>query len=85
MGRVIRGQRKGAGSVFKSFSRLRKKPSKLRALDTAEANKYVKGKIRVRIRLEIFYVDNHMFCEEIIHDSGRGAPLAVVEFHNQRT
>jgi len=68
MGRVIRGQRKGAGSVFKSFTRLRKQPSKLRALDTSEANKYVKGKIR-----------------EIIHDSGRGAPLAVVEFYNQRS
>jgi len=66
MGRVIRGQRKGAGSVFKSFSRLRKEPSRLRAMDCME-RKYVKGKV-----------------VDIIHDSGRGAPLAVVEYYNQR-
>jgi len=36
MGRVIRGQRKGAGSVFKSFSRLRKQPTKLRVVDCME-------------------------------------------------
>jgi len=67
MGRVIRGQRKGAGSVFKSFTRLRKSPTKLRALDSAERKKYVKGKV-----------------VDIIHDSGRGAPLAVVEYFNMR-
>jgi len=66
MGRVIRGQRKGAGSVFKSFTRLRKQPTKLRVEDCNERKKYVKGKV-----------------VDIIHDSGRGAPLAVVDFHNQ--
>jgi len=65
MGRVIRGQRKGAGSVFKSFTRLRKQPTKLRAVDCME-KKYVKGKV-----------------VDIIHDPGRGAPLAKVEFFNQ--
>jgi len=67
MGRVIRGQRKGAGSVFRSFTKLRKAPTKLRAIDSNERKKYIKGKV-----------------VDIIHDSGRGAPLAVVEFHNQR-
>eukprot|EP00494_Astrolonche_serrata_P031662 UN31931 len=66
MGRVIRGQRKGAGSVFKSFTRLRKQPSKLRVADQNERKKYVKGKV-----------------VDIIHDSGRGAPLAIVDFHDQ--
>jgi len=65
MGRVIRGQRKGAGSVFKSFTRLRKQPTKLRAVDSME-KKYVKGKV-----------------VDIIHDPGRGAPLAKIEFFNQ--
>jgi len=66
MGRVIRGQRKGAGSVFKSHTHLRKKPSKLRVISMNERNQYVKGKVI-----------------DIIHDSGRGAPLAVIEFYNQ--
>lgn len=66
MGRVIRGQRKGSGSVFKSHTRLRKNPSKLRSISTSERNKYIKGKV-----------------VDIIHDSGRGAPLAVIEFYNQ--
>jgi len=65
MGRVIRGQRKGAGSVFKSFTRLRKQPTKLRAVDSME-KKYVKGKV-----------------VDIIHDPGRGAPLAKIEYFNQ--
>ena len=61
MGRVIRAQRKGAGSVFTSHTRLRKGPAKHRTLDAAERNGYIKGVV-----------------SEIIHDSGRGAPLARV-------
>lgn len=65
MGRVIRGQRKGAGTVFKSHTRLRKGAAKLRNADYGERTGYVQGVVR-----------------EIIHDSGRGAPLARVHFRN---
>ena len=61
MGRVIRAQRKGRGSVFRSHNTHRKGAAKLRILDAAERNGYIKGVIT-----------------DIIHDSGRGAPLAQV-------
>lgn len=65
MGRVIRAQRKGAGSVFKSHNKHRKGAPKLRPLDFAERHGYLKGVVR-----------------DIIHDPGRGAPLAIVHFRN---
>lgn len=65
MGRVIRGQRKGAGSVFKSHSHKRKGPAALRPLDYAERQGYIRGLVK-----------------EIVHDPGRGAPLARVVFRN---
>jgi len=65
MGRVIRGQRKGAGSVFKCHNKHRKGAPKLRVIDYAERNGYLKGVVK-----------------EIIHDPGRGAPLAVVDFRD---
>jgi len=65
MGRVIRGQRKGAGSVFRAHQHKRKGAAKLRSLDYAERNGYIKGVIK-----------------DIIHDPGRGAPLAVVVFRD---
>uniref|UniRef100_A0A2P2IAK0 Large ribosomal subunit protein uL2 n=1 Tax=Hirondellea gigas TaxID=1518452 RepID=A0A2P2IAK0_9CRUS len=65
MGRVIRGQRKGPGSIFKSHNKHRKGAAKLRALDFAENHGYIKGVVR-----------------EIIHDPGRGAPLARVDFRH---
>ena len=43
MGRVIRGQRKGRGSVFKSHNTHRKGAAALRVLDAAERNGYIKG------------------------------------------
>jgi large subunit ribosomal protein L8e len=46
MGRVIRTQRKGASLIFASKSRLKKHPAKLRSLDYAERNGYVKGVVR---------------------------------------
>lgn len=61
MGRVIRSQRKGRGSVFTSHTTHRKGPAKHRVLDGAERNSYIKGVVA-----------------EVIHDSGRGAPLAKV-------
>jgi large subunit ribosomal protein L8e len=60
MGRVIRAQRK-SGGIFKSITTHRKGAAKLRSLDYAERNGYVRGIVK-----------------EIIHDPGRGAPLAKV-------
>lgn len=65
MGRVIRAQRKGAGSIFRSHTHHRKGAAKLRSIDFAERNGYIKGVV-----------------EEIIHDPGRGAPLAKVAFRH---
>ncbi|RZC85262.1 hypothetical protein C5167_041444 [Papaver somniferum] len=65
MGRVIRAQRKGAGSIFKSHTHHRKGPAKFRSLDFGERNGYLKGVVT-----------------EIIHDPGRGAPLARVTFRH---
>jgi len=73
MGRVIRAQRRGRGSVFKANKHFRKGPVKLRTLDYAERKGYVRGVVK-----------------DIIHDPGRGAPLAKVQFrriykHGKRT
>lgn len=65
MGRVIRGQRKGPGGVFKAHTTTRKGPAKLRRLDYAERHGYIRGVVK-----------------DIIHDPGRGAPLAVVQFRD---
>ncbi|ERL84896.1 hypothetical protein D910_02319 [Dendroctonus ponderosae] len=65
MGRVIRAQRKGAGSVFKSHTKKRKGAPKLRYLDFSERHGYIKGVVK-----------------DIIHDPGRGAPLATVHFRD---
>eukprot|EP00921_Rhytidocystis_pertsovi_P013887 GHVQ01022574.1.p1 GENE.GHVQ01022574.1~~GHVQ01022574.1.p1 ORF type:complete len:262 (-),score=33.25 GHVQ01022574.1:494-1279(-) len=65
MGRVIRAQRKGRGSVFKSHGHKRKGSPKFRVADFSERQGYLKGLVK-----------------DIIHDPGRGAPLARVEFRN---
>ncbi|RKP28200.1 60S ribosomal protein L2 [Syncephalis pseudoplumigaleata] len=65
MGRVIRSQRKGAGGIFKAHTHHRKGAAKLRSLDYAERNGYLRGIVK-----------------EIIHDPGRGAPLAKVAFRD---
>merc|ERR1719322_2204760 len=65
MGRVIRAQRKGAGSIFVSHTKHRKGKPALRAVDFSERHGYIKGVIK-----------------EIIHDPGRGAPLAVTHFRD---
>merc|ERR1712127_1058728 len=67
MGRVIRGQRKGRGSIFKSHTRTRKGAAKLRVLDFGERVGFVKGVVK-----------------DIVHDPGRGAPLAQINFHGAR-
>jgi large subunit ribosomal protein L8e len=66
MGKPIRVQRKGKGSVFVSHTKHRKGPVRFRPLDYAERQGYVKGVVK-----------------EIIHDPGRGAPVARVHFKNQ--
>merc|ERR1712183_708086 len=63
MGRVIQCQRKGAGSIFTSRSKGRKGAAKLRSLDYAERQGFVKGLVK-----------------DIVHDPGRGAPIAKVQF-----
>ncbi len=47
MGRVIRAQRKGAGSVFKSHTHHRKGKPALRPVDYAERHGYIRGIIKV--------------------------------------
>jgi len=66
MGRVIRSQRKGKGSVFRSHTHNRKGAAKHRPLDFAERHGYIKGVVK-----------------EIVHDPGRGAPLAKVVFRHR--
>merc|ERR1712144_45978 len=46
MGRVIRGQRKGRGSIFKSHVRTRKGAAKLRVLDFGERIGFIKGVVK---------------------------------------
>lgn len=65
MGRVIRGQRKGAGSIFTANTSKRQGAAKLRSLDYPERKGYIRGLVK-----------------EIVHDSGRGAPLARVQFRD---
>ena len=47
MGRVIRAQRKGRGSVFKSHTKHRKGKPGLRSIDYAERHGYVRGVVKV--------------------------------------
>jgi large subunit ribosomal protein L8e len=65
MGRVIRKCRKGAGGIFKSHTKHRVAPARLRKLDFVEKNGYIKGVVK-----------------DIIHDPGRGAPMAKVVFRD---
>jgi large subunit ribosomal protein L8e len=65
MGRVIRTQRKGASLIFKAVGTCRQGAAKLRTLDFAERNGYMKGLVT-----------------DILHDPGRGAPLARVVFRD---
>lgn len=47
MGRVIRVQRKGAGSIFTANTKHRKGAAKLRHLDFAERHGYIKVRIEI--------------------------------------
>ena len=50
MGKVIRGQRKGAGSVFRAHTTGRVAPAQFRKLDYIEREGYIKGVVK-----EIFH------------------------------
>jgi len=65
MGKYVQCQRKGKSSVFRAHTRTRKGPTKLRTLDYAERQGYIRGIVK-----------------DIIHDPGRGAPMAKVQFLN---
>ena len=65
MGRQIRGQRKGRGSVFRSHVFHRQGATKLRPLDWHEREGYIRGTVT-----------------DLVHDAGRGAPLAQVSFRD---
>ena len=68
MGKVIRPQRKGKGSVFTSHTKRRIGAVKMHALDYAEREGYVKGVVK-----------------NIVHEAGRGAPVAKMQFKNAYT
>lgn len=63
MGKVIRGCRRGKGSVFRAHTVGRKGAVGYKRYDYAERHGYAKGVVK-----------------EILHDPGRGAPVAVVQF-----
>jgi large subunit ribosomal protein L8e len=63
MGKVIRGCRKGKGSVFKAHTVGRQGAVSMKKQDFAERHGYVKGVVKA-----------------IVHDSGRGAPVAQIQF-----
>lgn len=48
MGRVILAQRKGKSAIFRSRTFHRKGPAKLRALDYAERQGYLRGVVKVK-------------------------------------
>jgi len=63
MGKVIRGCRRGKGSVFKAHTTGRKGPVGYKRQDYAERHGYAKGVVK-----------------DILHDPGRGAPVAKIQF-----
>ncbi|RYH06909.1 hypothetical protein EON65_42315 [archaeon] len=63
MGKVIRGCRRGKGSVFRAHTTGRKGAVSYKRQDYAERHGYVKGVVK-----------------EIMHDPGRGAPVARIQF-----
>lgn len=51
MGRVILAQRKGGSAIFRARTFHRKGPAKLRALDFAERQGFIRGVVKVIIFL----------------------------------
>jgi len=65
MGKPIRTQRKGRGSVYSSVNAHRVGASRMRKYDFTERHAQIKGIVK-----------------KILHDPGRGAPMALVQFKN---
>jgi len=65
MGKPIRAQRKGRGSVYTSVNAHRVGASRMRKYDLTERHAVIKGVVK-----------------QILHDPGRGAPIALVQFKN---
>ncbi|KPM36845.1 60S ribosomal protein L2 [Neonectria ditissima] len=92
MGRVIRNQRKGRGSIFTANTRLNKAPAKFRNLDFAERHGYVRGVVREIIHdagklpdnlptattliTETFIANEGMYTGQFIY-AGKKAALTV--------
>merc|ERR1712203_387873 len=53
MGRVIRAQRKGAGSIFVSHTKHRKGAPRLRPVDYAKRNGYIKGVVMTSFMIPV--------------------------------
>ena len=81
MGRRIRSQRKGNGSVFKSHNKHRKGAAALRPVDYSERNGYIKGIVKVgNVLGEIFrqflgilrrkvFIFRIFVAEKLIHEN----------------
>src|SRR5271167_1985377 len=86
MGRVIRNQRKGRGSIFSKFRILHKfslESRSSRSFSIAAHTRLNKAPAQFRT---LDYAERHGYIsgvvKEIIHDPGRGAPLAKVSFRD---
>ena len=55
MGRVILAQRKGKSAIFRSRTFHRKGPAKLRSLDYAERQGYLRGVVKVKEQVAFQY------------------------------
>lgn len=83
MGRVIRAQRKGAGSVFVSHTKKRKGAPKLRSLDYAERHGYIKGVVKVRCTLNSEYKHLCIIYKRYSDAHGWMVPCYLVyQYHN---
>merc|ERR1712194_724016 len=80
MGRVIRTQRKGRGSIFTAHTRLRKGAAKLRNIDFSEKNGFIKGVVKeLLVASEGVYTGQFIFCgkKAALH-MGNVVPLSRV-------
>lgn len=80
MGRVIRAQRKHGG-IFRSHTKHRKGKAALRPVDYAERHGYIKGIVR-ESKCAPHLLLRSLISVAVLHDPGRGAPLARVSFRD---
>lgn len=87
MGRVIRAQRKGAGSVFKAHIKHRKGAAKLRHIDFAERHGYIKGIVKVRLlfhRVIALVAGQEMDLKNVLIYFRTSSMTLAVELHSLR-